>query len=355
MSLNKTYLFTNFIKSSLLMTVAPIAMAGAQQSQPPSQDYTGSTFSEVRSVIASDQLNIDELTSEGERGRAKCEFDVYAKGKLPQYPMTVSGFFRYGVNLLERAAKRTVSQRFDYYPRIEKLVHSNGICFTGEWEINKNPNHYTGYFAEGARGLLIARASAATAETKDFERRAFGFAGKIFPTMNDSEKVETANFFTVDVVPGEVRRRFTTTSLTNEPRTNLSGADFLNFPLITTSLFIQQALSSADNNPGFRPLYPVAVAGTSLVPVNARWPRWMKLKFTHNGSKGATDDFRHELNLASGQQHELAILISEKTKDPNQEQDWQEVGVIRLKESFVSYGCDRRLHFAHPKLKTPGT
>ena len=30
---------------------------------------------------------------------------------------------------------------------------------------------------------------------------------------------------------------------------------------------------------------------------------------------------------------------------------WQAIGLIHLNESMVSYGCDRRLHFAHPKMK----
>ena len=26
------------------------------------------------------------------------------------------------------------------------------------------------------------------------------------------------------------------------------------------------------------------------------------------------------------------------------------LGIIHLKESYISYGCDRQLHFAHPRI-----
>jgi hypothetical protein len=295
-------------------------------------------------------LNEQEIEDVRERDRARAEMSVYQSGQLPRYQVSLENIFRYGINNLERAAKRTVSENQDFYPRMEKLVHSNGICFTGEWAIQAKNTGYTGYFAEGARGLFVGRASSALSDTRAEERRGFGFAGKIFPTLSENEVVPTANFFTVDVLPGEVRPFFADTALTNEPRTNAGLGDLLNFPLIKLVLNIKNALSAADENPGFRPLYPIAMAGTGKEVSQARWPHWIKLSFLDQ-ERVRKSDFRDELALRPGQAHDLAIMVSDTTKDVNNSGQWHRIGTIHLTESYVSYGCDRRLHFAHPKLK----
>jgi hypothetical protein len=46
-----------------------------------------------------------------------------------------------------------------------------------------------------------------------------------------------------------------------------------------------------------------------------------------------------------------SIEVSNQTHDRNATSGWQKVGEIKLNRAIVSYGCDRRLHFAHPKLK----
>jgi len=312
--------------------------------------YLGSSFAQVREVLTNSQLNESEIQGRGELERAQAEIKIYQSGQLPRYEVSLDNIFRYGINHLEQAAKRTVNERLDFYPRIEKLVHSNGICFTGEWEIGAKKTGYSGYFSEGSRGLFIGRASTALSSTRAEERRGFGFAGKIFPTLSENEVVPTANFFTVDMLPGEVRPFFADTSLTNEPRTNPGLGDLLNFPLIKLVINIKNALSAADDNPGFRPLYPIALAGTSGQVKEVRWPHWIRLSFLDK-ERVQMPDFRDELSLQEGRVHELAIMVSDSTKDVNNLTGWNRIGTIHLKESFVSYGCDRRLHFAHPKLK----
>jgi len=48
----------------------------------------------------------------------------------------------------------------------------------------------------------------------------------------------------------------------------------------------------------------------------------------------------------------LAMQIFVSDTSGNQDsKDWKAIGQISLTESKVSYGCDRQLHFAHPKIK----
>ncbi len=340
----------NWLTSRLMAATSALALGSISLAQNTDANYSGSSFMEVRKIISAKTVDYGSITDPAERVQIESELQVYKSGKLPQYEVSVSKFVKAGVDLLFNSAKRTVNEHQDYYPRIEKFVHPSGICFTGEWQITAAQTGYTGYFAEGKKGLFIGRASSAMSETKASERRGFGFAGKIFPTTDTNEIVPTSNFFTVDVLPGETRQYFTDTSLTNEPKVNLGLGDLLNFKLLQLARTIQNALSRADENPGFRPLYPVALAGTSLTPAQAHWPHWVKLSFAPGTAKKQTADFRDELKLDPGQLHRLEISVSESTHNPADASQWHKIGYITLNESYVSYGCDRQLHFAHPKL-----
>lgn len=297
--------------------------------------YDGSTFTEVRDVV------FDRAPAPVE-DVARDEWDVYRAGKLPAYRVTAGSFVRRGIDLLRQAAVRTVTEREDYYPRLPKLLHPNGVCFTGKWEITE-PSPYSGYFAQGARGLFVGRASVALSETTAGHKRGFGFAGKIFPTEDRAKRVETANFFTVDVLTGTTVARFVDTAMTNEPEI---GFDLFNIPL---GLRILKSLSKADENPGFRPLTPIArLSATGPV----RSPKWMRVRAVGGTLRAAERDFRNELAIPARHPNgiTLEIAVSDSTKDTHREAGWRTLGTIALEESSVSYGCDRRLHFAHPKL-----
>ncbi len=297
----------------------------------------GSSFNEVREVI----VNPNPVATDAE---ASAEIDLYRSGQLPQYQVTTSRFVRHGVNLIKEAAIKTVTDHVDYYPRLDKLIHSNGICFTGEWKITQN-NPYSGYFKNGSKALMIARVSAPTSNTRAGEKRGFGFAGKLFPTSDPNQTVETANFFTVDVLTGTTLAHFQDTALTNEPPL---GFDF---KLLNMLLKLSQALSAADNSPLFRPLYEIAEAG--LAPSEeARVPHWIMIRPSTKNSKNDEADFRDELDISKHHPHgiEMEIHVSDTTKDPDST-EWSKIGQIHLNESTVSYGCDRQLHFHHPKIK----
>ncbi len=303
------------------------------------QGHAGvASFNEVRSVVFN-----PAPTPPNER--ALRELQVYQSGQLPQYPVTGATFFWHGIDVLFSSAMRTLTDTVDYYPRLDKVVHPNGICFGGTWNIDQG-TVYTGAFRTGTQFLFIGRASAALSETRRGSPRAFGFAGKVFPTLDPNTPVNTASFFTVDMLAGRNADHFTDVSLTNEPETGFRW-DILNLAFQT---FV--AFSKADANPGFRPLNVLAEAGelTSTAP---RIPHWMKLSPSAGTPKIEELDFRNELNIAQHYPNGLRYDISVSDVSPDKNSGhWRRIGFIDLRESVVSYGCDRQLHFHHPRLAT---
>jgi len=317
------------MKISLLafitLLIAPLAMAA------------NSSFNEVRNVLFS-----QSVTPQNQQEAA--EMAVYQKGELPHYKVTAASFIENGINKLVEAAKRTIGQKDDYYPRLTKLLHPNGVCATGEWRITeKTP--YTGYFQTAARGLFIGRWSVALSDTLRGQDRGFGFAGKIFPTTNPDLKVETASFFTVDVLMGTQTNSPLLTATTNEPDLGF------NFSLISLGLKIANALQQADASPLFRPLYPISELD-SQDPSKAKTPHWMMLKPRFSDKLPVGPDFRDELQMRNFPKGlAMEIYVSDTTKDRTKLKGCTKIGEIALRYTVVSYGCDRQLHFGHPKLR----
>ena len=156
----------------------------------------------------------------------------------------------------------------------------------------------------------------------------------------------------MDVLLGTRAQHFTDVSLTNEPDTGFGISDFFNFKKIDLGKRITAALTQGDQNPTFRPVYPIAELGVRDV-ASAKSPHWVMFRAASNTAKIDQADFREELNIAKNYPRGLRyeIFASDITKDSQSKTGWQRLGQIDLKESFVSYGCDRRLHFPHPKIK----
>ena len=300
------------------------------------ESYKGSSFNEVMNVLE-DRDPVLATPVEQQ------EFAVYKSGRLPQYQMNRQSVFAFGSAQLQADAKRTVSERADYYPRLNKLLHPNGVCLTGEWVIDQN-SPYSGYFKKGTTGLFVGRVSVAMQETVAKAKRGFGVAGKIFPTTNPNQVVPTVNFFTVDVLLGEVTRHFMDTKVTNEPPTGIT----LSIPMIKFGMDIADALTLADHSPMFRPIRPIAkLAETGSV----RSPKWIRISAAPAQKMNDEADFRNEVMTAIAANNGLLldIEVSETTKDRNATTGWTRIGHIDAKRGIVNYGCDRRLHFAHPK------
>ena len=302
------------------------------------ETYTGSSFNEVWDVIQNKNF-VPQTDSE------KQEFSLYQQGKLPQYPVNAKILFTSGDSELRRDAVRTVNERFDYYDRLPKKLHPNGVCVAGEWSIT-GATPYTGYFSSSSKGLFIGRISVAMEDTTSADDRGFGFAGKVFPTLNPNQIETTGNFFTVDVLMGTSLNHVLDARTTNQPETGFK----LN--LIGLALKISAALKSADENPGFRPL--TQVANLALDQNSAtKQPHWIRLTADSKLKRNEQSDFRNEVLTAMNENHGLKyfIEVSDTTSDRNATKGWTTIGEINLNKAQMSYGCDRRLHFAHPKLK----
>jgi len=282
--------------------------------------YVKRSFSEVWN-----QVNLDELE------------------KLPQDEVSYFKLYKNGEDIISHDAQRTLDNHADILEPFEKKAHPNGICFKGVWEIDSE-NIYSGYFKKGSQALIITRASTAMSHTSSEDTRAFGFAGKLFPTMNPDELNDeySANFFLIDDLGGTNAKYFTDVSLTNEPSVSMSFEVLKN---IVYALKVSHTFSLVDKNPGIRQLYEISHLGEGE---NIITPKWMKVE-AKDSTKVDEKDFRDELRIKEGEYLVFNIFVASKMIDEKKE--WQKIGTITLDDSVVSKSCDHRLHFHHPKWR----
>ena len=263
--------------------------------------------------------------------------------KLPQNKVSYFKLSTWHKNIILDNAKRTIDSRTDILAPFEKLAHPNGICLKGRWHIeNKNP--FSGYFKEGSEALIIARASSAMSNTKQGEIRAFGLAGKLFPTINPLKINEesSANFFVIDDLGGTKAEKFTDVSLTNTPSLS-SNVEVLKHALY--GIKVNSAFKEADKNPSERQLYEISELGEVGKVVTPKW-----IKITSNSRiNSKANDFREELKINNSQEIIFNIEVSNRKID--NKKIWKKIGVIIFDESVTSFGCDQQLHFHHPKWK----
>ena len=263
---------------------------------------------------------------------------------LPSYGVTFSSIGGFFGSKAREAARATLSSDSDFRPAVQKVVHPNGICLSGVWSITAD-SPYTGLFTKGTSGLIIARASAATSSTQRGSRRAFGFAGKIFPTLTATTPVKTANFFTVDDLGGTNAEHYTDVEMTNQPKTSTPPLSEIGIGLI-----LLKAFGAIDPNATKRQLYPLSESGLAD-PSTAQTPNWMKIS-ARPGQQTAEDaDFRTELhNAMLNNSGKLVFDIA--VAGPGSEPEWRTIGAIELGESIASESCDKSLHFPHPRWRT---
>jgi len=264
---------------------------------------------------------------------------------LPQNTISFGKLFTFSKNIILSDAKRTLVERADILEPFEKLAHPNGICLKGKWEINQE-NPYSGYFKNSTEALIIARASSAMSKTKRGEIRAFGLAGKIFPTTDENQinSEHTANFFVIDDLGGTDAEHFTDVELTNEPKVTTTSEVLKN---LLYGLKVAKAFATADKNPGIRQVYEISELGendkTTIVT-----PKWMKIS-AQKGQTVDAEDFRDEFILTNNKKMVFNIAVA--SKEVNGKKEWKTIGVITFDSSVVSNSCDHRLHFHHPKWR----
>lgn len=280
-------------------------------------EYTGSTFNDVWKQVISDPY------------------------ENPNYDISFSSLSKWFENKIKESAERTLSDRSDILPEFRKLAHPNGICLAGTWNITES-NPFGGYFQKGSEALIIARASTAMSGTKKGEYRAMGLAGKVFPTLNETETVKPASFFLVDDLGGTKAAHWTDVELTNEPKVSKTVEIVKN---LFYALKLAATFGKADSNPGMRQVYEISELGVDNVK-KVKTPKWMMIK-TAPGQTVNKADFRDELNLDNrGGKLILEIHVAAADKK------FKKIGNILFTESVVSNSCDRRLHFPHPKWRS---
>jgi len=266
---------------------------------------------------------------------------------LPQETVSFGKLVSWGKNMILKDAERTLQEHADILKPFNKLAHPNGICLKGVWEIHEE-NRYSGYFKKHSKALIIARSSSALSNTHLGEIRSFGFAGKIFPTL-DPHKVNqenTANFFLIDDLGGTDAKHYTDVTLTNEPPVSVNSEVLRN---VLYALELANTFSKVDKNPSIRQLYEISELGekdhSRIVT-----PKWMKVE-AKAGQTVDAEDFRDELRISHNKK--LVFIISVANKEDGQgKKEWQTIGTITFDRSVVSTSCDHRLHFHHPKWRS---
>ncbi|MCK5853972.1 MAG: hypothetical protein KAG56_02035 [Sulfurovaceae bacterium] len=259
---------------------------------------------------------------------------------LPQEKISLGKLFTWSENIILKNAKRTLEERADILPYFEKLAHPNGICLKGVWKIHSD-SPYSGYFKNSSEALIVARASSAMSKTRSGEIRAFGLAGKLFPSTNPTHHSEepTANFFLIDDLGGTDAQHFTDVALTNEPTVTTTSEVLKN---LLYALKVAKAFANADSNPNIRQLYEISELGEKDKR-KIITPKWMKIT-AQKGQTVNAEDFRDELAI---NKNPLIFDISVAS----QKEEWKTIGTITFDASMVSTSCDHRLHFHHPKWR----
>lgn len=237
------------------------------------------------------------------------------------------------LQFLNGSARNLVDKR-DIRPWYRKLIHPNGICYTGVWRITET-SPYTGYFAVGSQGLCITRLSVAGANTRSGARRAFGIAGKVFPTLDPSVKVRPANFVTVSNLSGSKAPHVLDIEVTNAPPLGLDPQAFIVNRIIFRMM---------DSRPGWRQLFPISTLGLSRGDA-VLTPDLMRLPPLEGTPRIDASDFRDELRLRNYPDGRLCLAIEVRNFSDN---NWTRLGQIEFTEDAVSDGQDHRLHFWIP-------
>jgi len=261
---------------------------------------------------------------------------------LPQNTVSFGKLFTFTKNIILSDAKRTLADHRDIIEPFDKLAHPNGVCLKGIWEIHK-ANPYSGYFKQYTKALIIARASTALSKTRRGDIRAFGFAAKLFPTVNTKQKNQehTANFFVIDDLGGTDALHYTDVAMTNEPSVTTTSEVLKN---IFYALKIAKAFSDADSHSGIRQLYEISELGEKNKN-NIITPKWIKISAKYGQSVDA-QDFRDEFVFNKGKKIIFDIAVA--SKEIEEKKEWQTIGTITFDDSMVSNTCDHKLHFHHP-------
>jgi hypothetical protein len=319
--------------------------------------YRGATFSEVRDAVFA---NLYQKVWGGKN-----------EPPLPVYDVTLSsvlvGVLPFGKpHQFLAAARRTIDSHADLRwgpdrKGYRRLLHPNGICLTGRWEITEE-TPYSGYFKRGSHGLVIARYSTCCTETRRGHYRSLSLVGKIYPTLdpNHAEPLRPAGFITQQDLGGERTDYINDAELRNAPDTR-GWRRGLGVPiLLTTGLVFMRA----DKQPSIRQLYEIAELGKPK-DEGTRAPEFMRLLVARDQPRieGEALDFRDEVMAQifdRGDAHPKRTLTFDvETTDEGAARgtalfqrrsfkNWRRIGKISFDNAVASYNGDFVIHFHHP-------
>jgi hypothetical protein len=332
---------------------------GIQGLTDDDRSFAGSRFAEVRDAIfANPYQKVWGAAGEPAFPRAEATLGSVARGLLSFKPWR-----------LLAAARRELASEADLRwgtdgKGYNRLLHPNGICLTGLWEITEDTS-YTGYFQKGSHGLIVARYSTCCTETRRGYTRSLSMVGRIYPTTDRTSRqpLPTAGFISQVDIGGDESRSINDAILRNAPDTTISRRGWGAPILLLSGL----AFKIAETEPTIRQLYQIAELGkTAGVPT--RSPDFMQLSVVPEQPviPGDDIDFRDEIMAQiydhgdSSPKRKLVFRI--ETTDtgttgglPVRERrtfsNWKQIGKITFDEAVASYNGDHVLHFHHPRWR----
>jgi hypothetical protein len=297
--------------------------------------------------------------------------------KHPGMPRYVVGLRRFAQGILPfgrpfrfwQAAARTVDSYADLRwgsdgKGFRRLVHPNGICLTGRWEITEETD-YSGYFSKGSQALIVGRYSICCTEPRRGYTRSLSLVGKLFPTTDPdhTELLRTANFITQQDFGGEHTDYINDAATTNAPDTR-SWRRGWGLPILILTGVV---LKLVDKEATIRELYEISELGKPKSEPS-RTPKFMRLRVAPGQKKieGEKLDFRDEIMAHiydQGDPDPQGTLIFEidVTDEGTQRglplferrtfNNWKHIGRITFNRAAASYNGDHVIHFHHPKWR----
>lgn len=317
----------------------------------------GSRFSVVRDAIfANPYQKIWGASGNAPLERFPVTFMPLIKGMLPG-----AGKWHFLA-----AAKRVLASDTDLRwgpdgKGFRRLLHANGICMAGLWEITEE-TQYSGYFRKGSRGLIIARYSTCCTETRRGNTRSLSMIGRIYPTTDAShpDPLPTACFITQEDIGGEDTPSINAAKLRNAPNTTVSRRGS-GMPIL---LLTGMVLNIAEKQPTIRQLYQIAELGKPP-DEPTRAPEFMQLTVAAGQPviPGDDLDFRDEILAhlydAGDPAPKRKLVFDVETSDtgtthglPIKERrditNWKKIGTMTFDAAVVSFNGDHVFHVNHP-------
>jgi hypothetical protein len=326
---------------------------GVEEITSEDRAYRGSRFAEVRDAIFANPYR-SVWRGESDLPRHEVTLMRFLKGILPFS----------GPNVFRKAVERTVDSSADLRwgkdgTGFLRLIHPNGICLTGLWEITE-PNPYSGYFKKGSKALAVGRYSTCCTETRRGHSRSLSLVGKLYPTTDPehAEPLRTASFFTQQDLGGDFTEYVNDVETRNAPDVR-AWRRGLGLPIL---LLEGQVFGSVDREATVRQLYEIAELGKGE-DEPTRTPKYMRLKIAEGHSKSDYSDFRDEIMAFiydKGDPNPKRKLVfnidvtdeaSERGPDffkTRTFSNWNHLGILTFTAAVASVNGDRVIHFHHP-------